>query len=117
VIIGAIMSFICGVLNIFNLYLTYWVLLDIIVFIGLGFGILLGRSRSCAIIACVYFLIGKIYVISIANASTIIFSVVFLILLGLGVVGTFRFQANIQKRAANLDQYGKLNRPRIRRNE
>lgn len=111
-ITGAVTSFICGLLNILNLYLSAWVLLDIFAFIGLGFGILLGRSRVCAIIACIYFLIGKIYVLLyVTNTITIIASVLFLGLLVLGIVGTFRFHNEYNNRGAILNQRYGSNQP------
>ena len=66
-------------------------LVDVALILGLSFGIY-KRSRTCAVIMLVYFVISKIWIIRVTGQfSGGLVALVFLYLYGQGVAGTFAF--------------------------
>ena len=68
-----------------------WQLLDVALVAGLAFGIY-RKSRACAVVMFIYFLISKILVVvETGQASGLVMGVVFLYFYWQGVVGTFAY--------------------------
>ena len=73
--------------NIFNL----WALIDVGLIYGLAFGIY-KKSRTCATIMFIYFLLSKIWIISqTGKPSGIIISILFLVLYFQAMTATFQY--------------------------
>ncbi len=102
VIAGGVISLLCGGLNVltFISYLSMgymsnaiFVALDMVVFLALGLGLLLARSRVCAVIVGVWYFIGRILILAMSNISyfTIALSIIFIGLYVMGIIGSFNF--------------------------
>lgn len=73
------------------LQLNAWNFIDVGLIFGLAFG-LYKRSRACAVVLLVYFVLGKImFIIETGNISGIILSIVFAYFYYQGIVGTFAY--------------------------
>lgn len=68
-----------------------WNMLDVVLIFGLAFGIY-RKSRTCAVLMFVYFVLSKIVLIGqTGQASGAVLGLVFLYFFGRGVLGTFEF--------------------------
>lgn len=71
--------------------------LDVALMLGLGFGLFFGKSRACAVILAVYFLISKIMQFSSGvNAALVVSSLLYLCGYIAGIIGTFSFRREYQ---------------------
>ena len=78
-----------------------WEFLDVALILGLTYGIY-RKSRVCAVLMIVYFLISKIIMFAESGkANGIILTIVFLYYYGQGVVGTFAYHKHRQRVAAD----------------
>ena len=68
-----------------------WELIDVALIFGLTFGIY-KKSRTCAILMLVYFVVSKIMLMIDARPSTgLVMAIVFIYFYAMGVVGTFQY--------------------------
>lgn len=72
----------------------FWGIIDVMLLLGLGLGIHLGKSRVCAVVACVYSCLNLIYMI-IANGTT--GGTLIVIASILSVIYTFRYKSAWKK--------------------
>ena len=78
-----------------------WNFLDVFLIFGLGFGIY-KKSRTCAILLFIYFLISKILIVmENGNIGSMIFSIIFFYFYFYGIVGTFSYH-KLKKEHAGL---------------
>ncbi len=69
---------------------------DVALILGLAFGIY-KRSRTCAVVMLVYFVISKIIIVAeTGKASGIVLALVFMYYYGQGVVGTFAYHRHVR---------------------
>ena len=80
-----------------QLGLDLWSLLDVMLIFGLTYGIY-RKSRTCAILLLVYFLISKIFIaVQMGRIPSLFIALIFVYLFVQGVRGTFAFQARQPK--------------------
>lgn len=73
-----------------------WNLVDVALIFGLGFGIY-KKSRTCALLMFVYFVVSKIIMKN--NASGFFVAMIFLYFYAMCVLGTFQYHEHIKKHA------------------
>lgn len=89
---AAILAFITAAMTVvLAIMLSPLYFIDAILVLGLGLGILFAKSRVCATILLVYFVLSKILMISGMNAGSIVVAIAFIIGYGMGVYGTFSY--------------------------
>lgn len=98
--ISAAMTLILGVLT-----GNFLVIIDVLLVLGLGLGVHLGKSRACAIILTVYFILNKILQWATGEFSGIYMAVIFIIGFVMGIVGTFAFQKQWKAYQASYNAY------------
>ena len=80
---------------------TAWVLIDVALIFGLAYGIY-RRSRVCAVIMFVYFIISKIYILVTAGGVTgLPLAIVFAYFFFQGIRGTFAYHSLKKNSPAN----------------
>jgi serine/threonine-protein kinase len=79
---------------------TAWELFDVAFIFGLTFGIY-KKSRTCAVLMFVYFIIAKILIISqTGNASGLLMAALFAYFYAKGIQGTFQYHRIVQAHRA-----------------
>ena len=76
---------------IFALVISPYMWLDAILTISLALGILIGKSRACAVIMLVYFTISKLMQLGALPIDSIVVAIAFIIMYACGAIGTFRY--------------------------
>ena len=80
---------------IFALLLNPFMWLDAILTIGLAVGILVGKSRACAVVMLVYFIVSKLMQLGAMTAGSLLVAVCFFVLYVFGTIGTFRYHEQL----------------------
>ncbi len=71
---------------IFALLLNPFMWLDAILTIGLAVGILVGKSRACAVVMLVYFIVSKLMQLGAMTAGSLLVAVCFIVLYVFGTI-------------------------------
>lgn len=75
----------------FALAIDPWMWLDAVLTIGLAFGILVQKSRICAVVMLVYFIFSKLLQLGMMTVWSFLTAAVFIGLYIVGVIGTFQY--------------------------
>jgi serine/threonine-protein kinase len=103
-LISAALTLLMTLLAIFGIKMLgfdAWMLLDVALILGLTYGIY-RKSRVCAVLMLVYFIISKILLFAqTGKPNGIVMAVIFLYYYAQGVAGTFAYHKYVQEAGAN----------------
>lgn len=107
VITAAVFAYISAAMTLILGLITgnFLVIIDVLLVLGLGLGVQLGKSRACAIILTVYFILNKILQWAGGEFSGIYMAVIFIIGFVMGITGTFAFQKQWKAYQAGYNAY------------